>query len=148
MASLAACAITASGGAFADGIYKWTDEDGNVHYGDRPSGAPTEERLQMSYNRTSQSDVTRRVDAYRDAAAARTKAKEESAAAAATAAEEKAQAEQLKAKCEQLRTKLTAMLNARRVYNEDENGEREWLDDEAREAARAKAQAQIEEHCS
>ena len=30
---------------------KWVDENGTVHYGDRPSGARTEERLAMTYTR-------------------------------------------------------------------------------------------------
>ncbi len=148
MASLVAFALTASGGALADGIYKWTDADGNVHYGDRPSGAPTEERLHMSYNRTSAASVNRRVDAYRDATEARNKAKEEAAEAEAAAAEERAQADQRAAKCEQLRTQLRAMLDARRVYKEDANGERVYLDDDGREAARTKAEQQIQEFCS
>ena len=148
MASLAAFAITASGGAFADGIYKWTDKDGNVHYGDRPSGEPTEERLQISYNRTNAANVSRRVEAYREATAARNKANEESAAAEAAAAEERAANEQRQAQCEKIRAQLKAMLEARRVYREDENGERVYLDDEGRDAARARAEEQIKEFCS
>jgi hypothetical protein len=47
----AVLAITAGGGAMANEIYKWTDEEGNVHYEDRPTGAATEERMALSYRR-------------------------------------------------------------------------------------------------
>ena len=39
MAGLTALALTVSGAAFADNIYKWTDDEGNVHYGDAPPAA-------------------------------------------------------------------------------------------------------------
>ena len=35
----AVAAMTFAAGATANEIYKWTDENGNVHYEDRPSGA-------------------------------------------------------------------------------------------------------------
>ncbi len=31
-------ALVAANAVLAGDIYKWTDEDGNVHYGDRPAG--------------------------------------------------------------------------------------------------------------
>ena len=37
--------VSSAGSAFADNIYKWTDEDGNVRYGDRPMSEPSEEPL-------------------------------------------------------------------------------------------------------
>jgi len=61
--SCALVALTVAGGAMAEGIYKWTDEDGTVHYEDRPSGAATEERLQMTYSRTDNAAVQRRIQA-------------------------------------------------------------------------------------
>jgi hypothetical protein len=44
---LATAALTTS--AFAGEIYKYVDEDGNVHYLDRPSGESGEERLDVTY---------------------------------------------------------------------------------------------------
>ena len=34
-------AVVAANSAFAGDIYKWTDAEGNVHYGDRPAGSPS-----------------------------------------------------------------------------------------------------------
>ena len=88
----AALAISAS--AFANDIYKWTDENGNVHYEDRPSGQASEQRLQLSYNRTNAKAVEGRVQQQQDTANTRRLAKEEANAAELTAAEERAAAEQ------------------------------------------------------
>ncbi len=147
LALAAAFTLTLGSNAFAEEIYKWTDEDGNVHYGDRPSGDPGEEVLQMSYNRTSQRSVSNRVQSYRDSAAARSKAREDAAAAEASAAEERALAEENLKKCQDTRAKLKSMVEARRVYREDENGERVYLDDEQRNAARQRAEEMIDEYC-
>ena len=53
--------LTGIAGAFADNIYKWTDAEGNVHYGDRPSGAETEIRMNLTYNRTDNDAVEQRI---------------------------------------------------------------------------------------
>jgi hypothetical protein len=143
----AALAIMVSSAALADDIYKWTDADGNVHYEDRPSGDPTEQRLQFSYNRTNASAVQNRVQAQRDVTTTRREAKEEAAAAKHTAAEDRAAAEQKLAQCQTYRAKLKKMLESRRVYHEDESGERNYLDDEQRAQARTQAEELIKETC-
>lgn len=147
LAGIAALTITISGGVCADEIYKWTDEDGNVHYEDRPSGAATEERLQFSYNRTNSSAVSSRVQNHRDATSAREKAREEAKAAELTAAEERAAAEKKLAQCKQYRAQMQTMLESRRVYREDESGERTYLDEQQRAEARRKAEELIREAC-
>ena len=147
MAGLAALAITVSGAVTADEIYKWTDAEGNIHYGDRPSGEPTEQRMQITYARTSNRTVQRQVQGYRDAAAAQQERREQMAEAEAAAAEERAAADDRMAKCEQTRAQLKQMLEARRVYREDDDGERVYLDDNQRTEARERAEALIEEYC-
>ena len=143
----AALAITISTGAFADDIYKWTDENGNVHYEDRPSGEPSEQRLQFSYNRTNAKSVQDRVEHQQDVANTRREAKDEAEAAERTAAEERAAAEQKLAQCDSYRAKLKTMLESRRVYREDESGERTYLDEAQRAEARSKAEELIKETC-
>lgn len=143
----AAIAITVSASVCADEIYKWTDEEGNVHYEDRPSGAPSEQRLQFSYNRTNSSDVQKRVQGQRDATAARQDARSEAEAAKSSAEENRAAADAKAAKCTEYRAKMKTMLESRRLYREDESGERVYLDDTAREEARQKAEELIKENC-
>jgi len=143
----AALAITISTGAFADDIYKWTDENGNVHYEDRPSGNPSEQRLQFSYNRTNAKSVQGRVQRQQDVANTRREARDEADAAERTAADERAAAEQKLAQCDSYRAKLKTMLESRRVYRENEAGERAYLDEAQRAEARTKAEELIKETC-
>jgi major membrane immunogen (membrane-anchored lipoprotein) len=141
-------AMTIASGAVANEIYKWTDENGNVHYEDRPTGAATEERLHMTYNRTDSSAVRQRTQARVDARTAREEAKTAAAESEKEAAENAAVAAERAQKCEKSRARLESYLQARRVYRTDENGERVYLDDEQRQEARQKAEEQISEFCS
>ena len=143
----AALAIMVSTGLCADEIYKWTDEEGNVHYEDRPSGEASEQRLQFSYNRTSSADVDERVQSRQDADTARQEARSERNAEKSSAEENRAAAEAKTAKCTEYRAKMKTMLESRRLYREDESGERVYLDDAAREEARKKAEDLIKENC-
>jgi len=147
MTGLAALAITVSTSAFADDIYTWTDADGNVHYEDRPSGNPSEQRLQFSYNRTNTKAVDSRVQAQRDATDTRREAQAEAEAEKRTAAENRAAAEERLARCQSYRANLKTMLESRRVYRENEAGERNYLDDTQRAEARTKAEELIKETC-
>jgi hypothetical protein len=132
----------------ANEIYKWTDENGSIHYGDRPSGAATEQRLAMTYTRTNSGSVDKRVEARQEAATAREEARAEEAANEKEAAENAAIAAERDRKCERSRTRLETYLQSRRLYRTDDNGERVYLDDEQRSEARKKAEDQVAEFCS
>jgi cytochrome c553 len=147
MTGFAALAITISAGAMADDIYRWTDDEGNVYYEDRPSGAPNEERLRFSYNRTNNTAVQKRIQTRHDVAATRRDAKAEAEAGKQTAAENRAAAEARLAKCHDYRAKLKQMLESPRVYRQIDGGERTYLDDTQRAEARSKAEELINETC-
>ena len=148
LAALVVMAVTAGSGAMANEIYKWTDEDGTVHYGDRPTGDVTEERVALTYRRTTSASVERQVQAMADYGAAREEANAARSDAAQQAAEAKAEEEARKQRCEKYRAQLETMLQARRLYREDENGERDYLDDQQRQEARTKAEELIAENCT
>jgi len=144
----AVLALTFAGGATANEIYRWVDAEGNVHYGDRPSGAPAEQRLQLSYARTDGTAVEKRVQDRLDAKTARAEADAEAEKAANEAAEEaEIAAEQQKA-CESARARLETYRSSRRLYKADENGERVYLDEEQRASASRRIQEQITELCN
>lgn len=144
--AVAALAFAAS--AAASEIYKWTDAEGNVHYEDRPSGAATEQRLDITYSRTDGSAVRQRVDAYRDAQSARAEAKSVAAAAEKEAADNAAIEAERQQACDRSRARLENYLQARRLYRTDDNGQRVYLDEEQQAEARRKAEEQIAEFCS
>jgi hypothetical protein len=146
--SLALAAIMLAAGASANEIYKWTDEEGNVHYEDRPSGAPTEERLALNYRRTDTGAVRQRINAQHERQAARSEAQSEAELAEREAAEKAAAEEQRKLACGRARTRLETYLQSPRLYRTDDNGERIYLDDEQRREARREAEEQVNELCS
>ena len=148
MLLLSVAAMTFAAGAMANEIYKWTDEDGNVHYEDRPSGAASEERLAINYKRTDSSAVRQRINARHERQAARNEERSVAAAAEQEAAENAAAEEQRVQACERARARLETYLQSRRLYRTDENGERVYLDDAQQQEARQKAEEQVTEFCT
>jgi len=141
-------AIAASGSAVASEIYKWVDEDGNVHYGDRPVGEAGVERVPIRSRPTNPDTIQANVDArgaYEESvhndALEREAAKEQ-------AAEAQAEAEQRQQLCNTYRDRLQQFIQSRRLYRVDEAGEREYLDEEQVTATRADMQAKVQEYCS
>lgn len=148
---VAGLAVAASGAVLAGDIYKWTDAEGNVHFGDRPSGAATEERLAVSSNPTDPDRVRDVVQARNAARAARVERREAEAAAPGaepTAEEIRAAEAERKEKCATYKERLQKFITSRRLYRQDENGERVYLDEDQTLAARARVQEQVVEHCN
>ncbi len=145
---LLAIALTASSGAIADSIYKWIDADGNIHYEDRPSGAGTEERMTLTYTRTDDDAVEQRIQMRHDTQSAHQEAKAVAAEEARSKEDKRAEALALQQKCENYRGKLEMLTQARRLYREDENGERIYLDDSEQLKARQRADDLVQEFCN
>jgi hypothetical protein len=147
----AAIVVLLSGGIVATTgaaeIYKWTDADDNVQYGDRPSGAAFEERLQIASNRTDSGRPPAPVTAPEADAEPAEQAAEDKKAKGPTRAELRAAAQEKAEKCNSYRERLNNFVRARHLYREDESGERVYLDEEATRAAREKVQSQVEEYC-
>ena len=131
-------AVSSAGMVFAGDIYKWTDEDGNVHYGDRPTSEVSEEPLAVSSEPTDRS----KVQARHEAKAAAIEPAEP------TAEELRAQALDREEKCAASKARLQIFLTSRRLYRQDENGERVYLDEDETLAARERVQNQVEEYCT
>ena len=141
-------AFAVAGSASAGQVYKWTDEEGNVHFGDKPV-VEDAERVAIQSRRTNSERVQASVQARADAAA---KAAEEEAATAAanpgpTAEELQAQAEERAQKCNTYRERLTRFVQSRRIYREDENGERVYLSEEEMQEARENVENLVQQYC-
>ena len=139
-------AVTAASIAVAGDIFKWTDEDGNVHFGDIPVSAESE-KVAIQSRPTNPARVQAMVQSRADAAA---KAAEEQAAAtpAGPSPEElQAQADARAEKCSKYRAQLQRFVTSRRLYRQDENGERVYLDEEETQAARERAENQVQDYC-
>jgi hypothetical protein len=138
--------LVASSGAFAQNIYKWTDAEGNIHYGDRPIGAQAE-KIGISSKPTD----PQRIEAQAQArVSAQAKAAEDAASAPQGPSPEelRAEADERASRCSQYRQTQQKFVVSRRLYREDENGERVYLDETEMQAARDKVDGQVEEYCT
>lgn len=140
-------ALTGPATTVASQIYKYTDADGTVHYVDRPTGAATEERIAIISQPTDRAAVQTRVEgrldrqqAAEDARTARADARQQEAAA-------RAEREQRAQKCQEYRSRLETYVQSRRLYRQGDDGERIYLDDAEREAARQKVEELVAEYC-
>ena len=144
MVSLAA--LLASGTAVAGEIYKWTDEDGNIHYEDRPTGDTTMVRLDVRSTDTDNTVVQARLDKDREA---REAARQVASEAPPKMTKEELRDEQAKRQeqCQMYRDRLQSFLRSQRLYEEDDAGERTYLSDDEIMAARSRVEDQIQEYC-
>lgn len=146
----AAAASLVTGSALASDIYRYTDDDGTVHYVDRPSGADSEQRVAVATKRSSSgasSSSNAQSQSNADATAEQASDAGEPAAKK-TRAEKIAEQKEREERCQSYRARLETMVTSRRLYREDENGERDYLNDAEIDEARAKAQELVEENCS
>jgi hypothetical protein len=139
--------LAASGATLAGEIYKWVDEDGTTHYVDRPTGDPTEERMNVASRNTNSGSVQASVEARRERVAAREEARAKKSEEQSAAAQAKADKEKRAADCQMYRARMESFLQSQRLYREDESGGREYLDEAQILAARNKVQDKIQETC-
>ena len=146
-ATLVTGALLCAAAAAASEIYKHTDANGNVHYSDRPTGDQTEELLVIVSRRSDPDVVQARIDAQQAEDAKREEARSARLEAAQAEAQARSIAAERAAQCEQHRMRLQTYTESRRLYREDENGERDYLDDNAREQAVQQVRDLIDEYC-
>lgn len=134
------------GGAMAAEVYKWTDEQGRVHYGDKPpeqgarsvdvdpgpaSGSPLPSDAERR-------DKTRRLlRAYEEER--RIKQQREQ--------RQEAKAAERRKRCAWARDRLRRYRQAGRLYDLDDQGNRKILDDSQRQQAEARAAQDVSQWC-
>ena len=146
--TLSALAVMTGATVSAAEIYKYVDEEGNVLYVDRPTGEFGGERLDVIYSRTDNAAVNSQVRQRQEYTAAREEARTETANRREADKQARAEVEARAAKCQQHRARLESYLQSRRLYRENETGEREYLDETQTLEARQKVEEQIQENCS
>lgn len=137
----------ACGAAHSSEIYKWVDAEGNVHYGDRPSGVASEERLTIRSQPTDPARIQQQVQARLDRQAEAAEAAENKPPGP-TREERAAEAAERKQKCDMYTQRLETFIVKRHLYRELENGERYYLTEEEMQAARDDVRAKIDEFCT
>ncbi len=138
------CAMAASAGDST--LYRWVDDNGAVHYTDKPHGKA--QAIDIRSRRTDAAAVQQRNAAATEQALAVAEQDEANATqseqrAANTQDEQKRKA----ANCARARTALAQLGTARRPYRIDEQGEHQYLSSEQIDQERVDAEAAIQEFC-
>ena len=127
-----------AGPAMAD-VYKYKDEKGNIQYTDKPPALPAE-RLNVKSQRSDVVAATRPQPASQPA---QPQARNQPADQEATEMNAKDKAE----RCVKARERYDRYMNSQKLYEQDANGERRYLDAAELDAARASAKASMDVMC-
>ncbi len=140
-------ALATTGTVFAAEIFKWVDADGSIHYGDRPSGDITEQRMAIDSRPTDPVRIQQEMQARQEieTRAAELAAQEPQGP---TKEELRAAEQERNQKCNMYRERMDRFTNSRHLYREDTDGERVYLDDTEMQEARNKVQGQVNEYCN
>jgi len=129
------------------GIYKWVDEQGNVHYGQqRPASVQAERMRVQSYAPEDTSSYKRPVlDTNGDA----TEGKSETSDADTPEKkpESKAEKKQRLAACAQARKNLTRMQTVGRIRSKDKDGNTSFISQKQKEQKMQQSRDLISKHC-
>ena len=135
----------ASAAATAE-VYKWVDEQGKVHYGDRPPARGTHaDTLALPPAPPADAEVVERAfmrQRLLDAFEAERREEQQ------TQAEAEAAQRELEGRCTRLAQQLARFERANIVYTEGENGERVYMSDDERTRAVGQARDWIAKHCN
>jgi hypothetical protein len=144
--TVSVAALLIGGTTVASEIYKWTDDDGNAHYEDRPIAGANIERLDIVSRNTDNSAIQAR---QRSDAEARAAARQVAAEAPKEMSKREVRAEQEKRQqqCQIYRDRLERFSRSQRLFEEGEDGERRYLDEVQTLAAHNRVEQQINKYC-
>lgn len=129
-------------GTEAATVYRWVDEQGQVHFGDRPGARGAETlRIESAPATPAATDRSERVRRLLDEYAT---VRNEREAAAARRGEEAAERKRL---CAEARDRLKSYEEASSLYTLDAEGQRRYLDETGRATALAAARDEIGSLC-
>ncbi len=131
------------------GLNKWVDEEGKVHYSDTPPpDVKTQSVRSLSGKGQTEAPASYSPKSYTEREAELKKSKLEKEEASKKNAQQDAAAETRKRNCETARQHARALEEGARVYNYDQNGERVYLDDDARTQRLEEARKTISADCN
>jgi hypothetical protein len=139
-------ALLLAAGAQAGDVYLTKDAKGNPVYTDTPVSIPAQ-KVNIANKTTDQAALQKRysdeMNRYAEGDSAQSKAPAKSAESAASmTAEDRAK------RCTEARQRYQGYMDARRLFEDDQGGERRYLTSEEIDAARANAKQVMDEFCS
>ena len=139
------CGILLESGAAAE-IYRWTDEQGRVHYGDRPSPeatqvqqvpAPSQPPTRQAAEDARDRAQRRLLEVYREERLEKQSASENLRRQQAVKEE----------RCRQARARLARLSRTGLIYQQNDRGDRTYLDPQARQDYLNRLQADLDRWC-
>lgn len=133
------------------GVYKWTDENGNVHYGDRPT--TTSEKLNVREERAMSSsasgDSMDDIEETRDERRQRISDSmtEERQERDKNKAEKKREKAEKRKKCNNAKVRLKTYSRANNLYTLDKNGERQYVSSKSLDKEISRLKKNITKNC-
>jgi type IV secretory pathway VirB10-like protein len=137
-------------------VYKWTDENGKVHFGDRPPVEQEAEQVAVPTGPTGPTTEEGEAASAAEASVSRQEATQrlleqyetERDAKKQAAAKKREEQAKRKANCAQAKDNLRNYQEHARLYVLDENGERRYYTSEEREKSLARAKADVKRWCN
>lgn len=127
------------------GIYKWTDAEGNVHYGQQRPRDTSSEKMNVPKHAPANTSTYKRPGL--DKKTADSKAKADTEESSQETKETPAEKKQRLADCEKIRQNLATMESRGRVRSADKDGNLRFLSDEEKQARMAKSKNTLSKHC-
>lgn len=142
---LLCAALLAFSGLASATVYKWTDAQGKIQYGDRPPDGVKAELVTLLGNRNP-SQVSARPDTAR---APRSSSESAPAAAPETRKTVDQDVAAVKAKqCADAQERYRKLIEGRRIYKEGKDGERQYMSSEEIDTARVNAKNDVDSICN
>ncbi len=128
-------------------VYRWVDEQGNVHFGDKPpaSEAVDEVKIRKAPTPVPGSDPASRLEAQQKLLNAMREERILKQEAEREAAQQQAERQQ---KCQRARNELLDYERSSAIYNLDDEGNRIYMSGAERDAFIQKLRDDIHRHCS
>ena len=125
-------------------VYKWVDEKGKTHYGERPPQGKSAKEVEQRLANPGAAPGTAAQPSWKEQDIEFRRRRIESDQ---TEAARKQEQDAQRRACKQARDRLALYKSARGVFSLDEKGERVYQSDNERNAANARLEQQISEHC-
>jgi hypothetical protein len=127
------------------GIYKWTDKDGNVQFGDQPVNTETATELKIQTNNNT--GVTNSSGNIREREYLLKKISEEKETEAEERKQKAAKDKERRKLCDRYRSRLQLHNQSNRTFKMSPDGERTYLTDEQRDNQQKQLSKGVAKYC-
>lgn len=127
------------------GTYRWVDENGQTHFGDRPPVNAASDEVELKAPApSSDADARARKERMNEFLE---QTEQERAERNEAKAKQEAKAAKHEALCESLRARLKHLKSVSRMYRLNKEGERVFVDDEENERIRQEFRVKVQSEC-